>query len=577
MARSKIWLYAAILITTTLCIYAHTARYGFIGWDDDKDVLNKPRIQQLTPASVVHLFNPFGIFRGQYYYEYFPVTDLTYMIEWHFYGKDYPQGFHLDNVLLDMINVVLIFYAVGMLLRRAGLVEQAAAPAEADSGTVQVTAFFTAMLFAVHPLMTENVAWLSGRKDLLLMMFLLLWFISFMKSSSLADAHQEKNTAGGPAPAAKGMRTEQRGLSGQHSPGNSAILWYSISFACFILAILSKFQGVIIPGVLAAYGLFINKNSWRSTLKKLLPYVVVLLVYVPYTLWYYHKGGTAFVDTKGVLWTFLFIPEALFLYARKLVLPFDLAPVYTVPSLSDTGLIAASLIFLVVLVIWIIRLFKKRDWLVLFGLSWFLANFIPVSNIIPLPTKMADRYVYEGAFGVFLIAGSWASDLYRRTAKKQAAGVLFIAIAVMLAFLSYRQSLHWAKSSALWSYTLTLQPHSPVALNNIGVYYKNHGQPKTAEQEYKLALEYDDDFVPALWNLGMMYVDSGRYEEAFPLLKRMAGIKAPEQYMACRAVGALYLKFYNAPATAKKYFELSYRLNPHQPDVKTLKMLIDTL
>ena len=576
MTRSKIWFYTAILITTTLCIYAHTARYGFIGWDDDKDVLNKPRIQQLTPASVVHLFNPFGIFRGQYYYEYFPITDLTYMVEWHFFGKDYPQGFHLDNVLLDVINVVLIFYAVGMLLRRTVEAEQAAGNAKTPRGTPLVTAFFTAMLFAVHPLMAENVAWLSGRKDLLLMMFCMLWFVFYMKTQTGHDPRKQGKSRRRLDSRLHGNDTE--GVSRQSMQEKSlTTLWPVLAFLCFILAILSKFQGVIIPGVLAAYGLLINKNSWRTTLKKLLPYAVVLLVYVPYTLWYYHKGGTAFVDTKGVLWTFLFIPEALFLYARKLVLPFDLAPVYTVPSLSDTGLIAASLIFLVVLVIWIIRLFKKRDWLVLFGLSWFLANFIPVSNVIPLPTKMADRYVYEGAFGVFLIAGSWASDLYRRTAKKQAAGVLFIAIAVMLAFLSYRQSLHWAKSSALWSYTLTLQPHSPVALNNIGVYYKNHGQPKTAEQEYKLALEYDDDFVPALWNLGMMYVDSGRYEEAFPLLKRMAGIKAPEQYMACRAVGALYLKFYNDPATAKKYFELSYRLNPHQPDVKTLKMLIDTL
>lgn len=549
MSRSKTWVYLIVLMTAVLSVYAHTARYGFIGWDDDKDVLNKPRIQQLTPASVIHLFNPFGIFRGQYYYEYFPITDLTYMIEWHFYGRDFPQGFHLDNVLLHLINVLLIFVAVRMLLSRTGLPEPGVDNAGGATGPPLMAAFFTALLFAVHPLMAENVSWLSGRKDLLLMLFYLLWFIAYMKASPAPHGPQERNST----------------------------VWYTTAFAFFILAILSKFQGVTIPGVLAAYELLINKRSWRNTLIKLLPYAGVLLVYVPYTLWYYHKGRTAFVDNFGLLWTITFIPEALFLYARKLVLPFDLAPVYTDPSLSDTGLIIVSLLFLAFLVVWIVRMYRRKEWLELFGLSWFLANFIPVSNIIPLPTKMADRYVYEGAFGVFLIAGCWASDLFRYSAKKKAAGVLFITIAVILAFLSYQQSLHWAKSSALWSYTLKLQPHSPVALNNIGVYYKDHGQAQAAEQEYKLALAYDNAFVPALWNLGMMYVDNGRYEEAFPLLKRMAGIKAPEQYMACRAVGALYLKVYNDPSAAKKYFELSYRLNPHQPDVKTLKMLIDTL
>jgi tetratricopeptide (TPR) repeat protein len=160
---------------------------------------------------------------------------------------------------------------------------------------------------------------------------------------------------------------------------------------------------------------------------------------------------------------------------------------------------------------------------------------------------------------------------------KRTAAVIYIVIFILLAFLSYRQSLHWKDSYSLWSYTVPLQPDSPVARNNLGVYYKDHGQPQLAKQEYELAITYDNSFVPALWNLGMMYLNQGDYEKAFPLLKRMSEIKAPEQYMACRAVGALYLKFYNNPALAKKYFEMSYRLNPNQPDVRTLKMLIEGL
>ncbi len=615
MPRSKIWLYAAILIATTLSIYAHTARYGFIGWDDDKDVLNKPRIQQLTAASVVHLFNPLGIFQGQYYYEYFPITDLTYMIEWHFYGKGFPQGFHFDNVLLQVINVLLIFFAIKMLLLKSRFFDDSGQASmrktmpmksrsigvrsllpKKESGEKKdwiphqvrtdtsdistppytVAAFFTALLFAVHPLMVENVSWLSGRKDLLLMMFSLLWFIFYMKAETKHDSLKQKTDRRRLGSRFHGNGTE--GVPRQLLQDKSHTTLRSIlPFLCFVLAILSKFQGVTIPGILVAYELFINKNSVRNTAKKLIPYLIVLLFYVPYTLWYYHKGATAFVDDKGLLWTIMFIPEALFIYMRKLVFPFDLTPVYTVPSFSDTGLLIVSLLFFIGLAAGIVRLFHNKAWVFLFGLSWFIANFIPVSNIISLPTKMADRYMYEAALGVFLIAGAAMTDFYNRTAMKRVSAVLYAAIFILLALVSYRQSLYWENSYSLWTYTIPLQPQSPVARNNLGVYYKDHGQLQLAGQEYEKALHYDKDFVPALWNLGMMYVNDGNYDKAFPLLKRMSEIKAPEQYMACRAVGALYLKVYDNPARAKKYFEMSYRLNPHQPDVKTLKMLIEGL
>lgn len=527
MPRSKIWLYVFILIAATVSIYAHTARYGFIGWDDDKDVLNKPRIRQLTASSVIHLFNPAGIFEGQYYYEYFPVTDLTYMIEWHFYGKDFPQGFHMDNVLLQTINVVLVFIAVLMLFNAVLL----STPRHAT------TAFFVALLFAVHPLMVENVSWISGRKDLLLMMFYLLWFVFYMRS------------------------------------GSKSIL----AFVCFILALLSKFQAVTIPGVLAAYELLINRSDIKTTAKKLIPYIIILLIYVPYTMWYYHKGATAFVDNYGLLWTILFLPEALFIYFRKLLLPFDLTPVYATPSFSDTGLLVVSLVFFVVLFMWILKLFQNKKFLYLFGLAWFFANFVPISNVIPLPTKIADRYMYEAALGMFLIAALWTADVYSNRDRKRQIAVVYASLFIVLAFLSYRQSLHWKNSYALWNYTIQLQPRSAVARNNLGVYYKDHSDIERATHEFELALSADKKFVPALWNLGIIYLNKGDYDGALSLFMRMSEVKVPEQYLAFRALGALYLVLYNNPALAKKYFEQSYLLNPHQADADTVRTIISNL
>ncbi len=541
--RLKVWLYVFILIVATLSIYAHTSHYGFIGWDDGKDILNKPRIQQLTVSSVSHLFNPFGIFRGQYYYEYFPVTDLMYMVEWHFYGKDFPQGFHIDNVLLQLINVILLFFAIKILLFNAGD-EKYKYKALTDTGsagkndnTKKTAAFLIALIFAVHPIMAENISWLSGRKDLLVLMFYLLWFIFYMRSD--------------------------RG--------------YRAAFVFFVLAILSKFQAVTIPGVLIAYEVFINKSGFKEIKKKLGPYVIVLLIYVPYTMWYYHKGATAFVDNMGILWTLMFIPEAIFIYMRKLLLPFNLTPVYTIPSLSGVGLFFISIIFFTILCIWIIRLARQKNFLYLFGISWFFANFIPVSNIISLPTKIADRYMYEAGIGIFIVAGLWMADFFAHAKSKRNIIGVYAVIFISLAFLSYRQSLHWQNSYKLWNYTISLQPKSAIARNNLGTYYKSHSRPNKAEHEFELALKYNENFVPAMWNLGNIYLDKADYKKALSLFNRMSLIRTHAQYMAFRALGALYLAVYNKPALAKKYFELSYKLKPDQPDAKTLRIIIKQL
>ncbi len=416
--------------------------------------------------------------------------------------------------------------------------------------------------------MTENVSWLSGRKDLLLMMFYLLWFIFYMRSETKQERKLDSRLPSN--------NTEEGHQQSFHVSGYTTI-WSILAFACFILAILSKFQGVTIPGVLVAYELFVNKINLKKTAKKLIPYLIALLIYVPYTMWYYNKGATAFVDNHGLVWTIMFIPEAIFIYIRKLFLPFNLTPVYTVPSINDIGLFIISLTFFILMILWVIVLFKHKNYLYLFGLSWFAANFIPVSNIVPLPTKIADRYMYEAALGIFLIMGLLITNLYNSVSIKRAAAIIYASIFILFAFLSYRQSLHWKDSYSLWSYTVKLQPCSPVARNNLGAYYNEHGKTGMAKREFELAFKYDNSFVPVLWNLGIMYLRQGDYEKAFPLLKRMSEIKAPEQFMACRAVGAIYLKFYNDPVLAKKYFVMSYRLNPHQPDADTLKMIIQGL
>ncbi|MGB9736083.1 MAG: tetratricopeptide repeat protein [bacterium] len=538
MRQHKNLFYILLLTIVTLLIYAHTSNYGFLNWDDNKDILNKPRIEHLSMRSVVHLFNPSGIFQGQYFYEYFPITDLSYMIEWHFYGETFAQGFHLDNILLHLINVLLLFFAFRLLLKRyTSGNENTPDLKNIDSSilSIEAIAFIGAMMFAVSPVMVETVSWLACRKDLLLLMFYLIWFIAYMKER------------------------------------------YVIAFLMFVCAILSKFQGVTIPGVLVGYELFIHRQDIVKILKRLIPYIVILTVYVPYTMWYYNKGGTAFVDKLGTLWTLMFIPEMIFLYLRKLFLPFGLVPVYTIPAVSNIILFIVSVVCFFILVVWIITLFKKKQYLQLFGLSWFFANLVPVSNIVPLPTKIADRYVYEAGLGVFLIVSLWIWSAYQQSRYKKLFTGVVVLIFCVSAFLSYKQTLHWQNNITLWSHTLKYQPDSYIAWNNIGTEYEKQGHEEKAIYAFEQSLKYNPDFVPALWNMGKYYLQNNDYIRALPLFSRMCEIHSKEQYLGCRAAGAIYLKYYNQPLIAKRYFEQSYMLNPQQPDAQGLKYIIDTI
>lgn len=539
MRQYKNLIYPLILIITTIMLYVHTSTYGFLNWDDNKDILHKPRIEHLNISSVIHLFNPLGIFNGQYFYEYFPITDLSYMIEWHTYGKECPQGFHLDNVLLQCINVLLVFLSLNMMLKVYNKNEKTLNPTEKSSlipqTQTQNIAFISAMLFAVSPVIVETVSWLACRKDLLLLMFYLLWFIAYIKNK------------------------------------------YILAFLMFICAILSKFQGVTIPGVLVAYELLIQRQSIVKLVKRLIPYVTILAIYVPYTIWYYDKGGTAFVDRLGLLWTLMFIPEMIFIYLRKLFLPFNLVPVYTVPQTSDVIFFIVSVTFFCILVTWIIRLIRSKQYLYLFGLSWFFANLVPVSNIVPLPTKIADRYVYEAGLGIFFIVGVLLWNAYEKSKNKKIFGGVVIVILCVLSFSSYKQTLHWQSNIALWSHTLKYQPNSYTAWNNIGTEYEKQGQVEKAIYAFEQSLKYNPYFVPALWNMGKYYLQNQQYAQALPLLNRMCEIPSKEQYLGCRAVGAIYLKYYEKPLVAKRYFERSFKLNPQQPDAQGLNNIIHAI
>jgi len=166
-----------ILFSLPIVVYFSVVGHEFIiGWDDGWMVLNHYTIGGLNS------FNLAAIFIETNQGQYSPVNQLLYTIIYSIFGAD-PSAFHLANVLYHAINVCLVFAFVKMLL---GFREKG------DAKTVTVTAFVTALLFAVHPVNTEAVAWISASKAPLFTLFGLLGFICYMKYAPLSPPHRGK-------------------------------------------------------------------------------------------------------------------------------------------------------------------------------------------------------------------------------------------------------------------------------------------------------------------------------------------------------------------------------------------------
>ncbi|MCK5571301.1 MAG: hypothetical protein KAJ12_01010, partial [Bacteroidetes bacterium] len=311
---------AAIMIVVGM-VYGNALENDFVTWDDQWYVLDNEHIRISSVDDV------FWIFTHSYYWSYIPLTLLSHALDYALWGLD-PKGHHLTSVLLHAANSVWVFFLALVLLRYARLRARGEQPEgprlllQTDDLPSMAGAVLAALLFGLHPLRAESVAWVSDRKDLLCAFFLFPAFLSYLFFST-----QRGTTAG------------KR--------------WYRVSLALQLLALLSKAAALMLPLILVALDLFLaGRSSWmarrRSLLREKVPYFVlsgtVGLI------------GMASVPAKGInflaadlsLLQKAFLPfHSIMFPLAKLVLPVHLGPVYDYPGSALTMILALVLLVLV--------------------------------------------------------------------------------------------------------------------------------------------------------------------------------------------------------------------------------------
>lgn len=441
--------------------YAPSLRNDFVIWDDDSLVYQNPLTQEMTPATV------WGAFTSYDPELYVPLTIVAFQIEHALFGFT-PFFFHLDNLLLHIVAASLLL----ILLESLGLERR--------------TAFLGALLFAVHPLNTEAVAWVSARKDLLAAVFSLLSLLSYLQ-----------------------LRDDSR-----HR-------WRVPTFLFFLLALLSKPVAIVLP---AAFLLMdwltagnLKKTRWpvvliATALSAL--FLVIGLYGKQQNLTALTAGETLLLAAKSTIFsvqTFFWPANLSVIYLQTDPITVTL-PQFWVPLLLLTGI--------ALLLLWSLR----RTRLLAFAALWYLLFLLPsFANFAKDDVYVfSDRYIYLAQIGVLVTFGYGLERLFRgrHRAVNAIVGILLIGIVGSLAWTARAQSLLWHDSETLYRDALAKNDRSVVMHYNLAVLEHRRGNRAAARVEYERALAIDPHDAKALSNLGVLYKEEGQTGIALETLRR---------------------------------------------------------
>lgn len=458
-------LIAGLAVAAIAClVYANSLGNGFV-WDDDFVIVRNAALR----GDALTLFRGIDTGRASELTPYYrPLTLLSFLVEERLHGLR-PMPMHLVNVLLHAANALLVYLLARTVIARAG------------------AAFFAGLLFAVHPLHSESVNFLSGgRNTMLACLFALSAYL--LHHTSLR----------------KGGRMFPYVLGGA---------------LAYLAGLFSKeTAAAILPFIVALEIPFLRSAVGRSpALGRLAPYSAAFAAYLMLRHNALSGAGVA-VEVFPGLWSRLLdnvfsIPR----YLLTVIWPPSLGAKYFVPDdlhLYALPLVAAWLAILSAL-LWLLT--RGRSRASTLGLFWAVAFWLPVSGVIPIPSApLADRYVYVSAIGIWLVVADQVFRLLPAAGPRFPWGIAALALAcTVLAAATVRRTMDWRSDIALFSSVVRQYPDRAFGYHNLGcAFLDKRGDLNQAERTFEKALSIDPHFPRLRTQLGYVRLLRGDYEAA---------------------------------------------------------------
>lgn len=457
VTRPRIVLPLITLCAVTLFVYVIAFSGGF-HYDDSLTVLENPHLESVRT------------FVGHLDHMVRPVLYATFLLDRHLYGAD-PSGYHLLNLLFHLGSGLLVY----CLVTSAVADERSSVP------------FWTALLFLIHPIMTETVTYISGRASGLMAFFYLLTLFLYIKACDHPDNRR---------------------------------LYLCGAVASFILSIGSKEIAVTLPVILLLWDIVIRKLSGPSLrtaiLSAHLPFWIVLLCATGWA-WSHPRYAalTEFSFNIRPFWDHLLSQVHASVFSIQLLFsPWNQNFDHDLPGIHSLTQWPLPLDLLLLSAVATGIFFSARRLpLVAFGLSWFLIQMLPTS-LIPRNDLLSERNLYLPAIGLLLAIialGShlfqWLLTIIRRPALVRfGSSVLATSVIVALCFFTYQRNLLYQDRVLLWSDAVSKSPQKARPHNNLGYAYALRDDWDHAIEEFRTAARLDPDFIIAQQNLRDAYL-----------------------------------------------------------------------
>jgi len=469
------WAALGGLLLLSFAAYLPALQGGFI-WDDDAYVSENPLLRDADGLGRIWTTTESP--------QYYPLVFTSFWLEYHLWGLD-PAGYHAVNVALHALNAFL----VGLLLRALGV----------------RGAWWVAVLFAVHPVHVESVAWITERKNVLSALFYLLALLGY-------------------------LRFERDGRR----------RFYFLALAAFVCALLSKTVTSTLPVVILLVLYYVNRRVSRVDLLRLLPFftLAVTMGLVTVALEEEMVGVVRGEFQFGLPQRLLVACRALFFYAGKLVVPWPLVFNYPRWNLGAGPLVwlwpplGVALAGVLMVALWR----RRRRGPVLAVLFYAVTLFpaLGLFNVYPFRYSfVADHFQYLASLGILVLvvqAGILAAeaaarrlslpDGRRNVVARRVGGAAGLLAAAGLAVLTWNQAGNYRDLETLWRATAAGNPSSWIAQHSLGLILLERGEAEASVERFDLALASNPASAESYTGRAMAQARLGRREVALADLDR---------------------------------------------------------
>ena len=502
VAAVSVRIVAAVIALLTAVAFLPSLENRFVDWDDYEMLVSNSSYRGLAWPQLRWMFTTFHMGHFQ------PLSWLSFAFDYLAWGTQ-PLGYHLTNVILHAANAVLFFFLARVLLTLA-----VKGSGNAREPGLTLGAAVAALLFSLHPMRVESVAWATERRDVLSGFFYLLALYHYVVAKTSANAQRSRYRL-------------------------------AASFLIYALSLFSKATAMTLPAVLLLLDVYPLrklpgklsewfKPEYRSILWEKLPFVILALVFACVAIMAQQNIGALrpmqqyFISYRlgQTFYGFSF-------YVWKSIAPFGLSPLYELPFDFDAWMPLFFACAAAVLIITVVLYWRREHWPAAFA-AWmyYLIVLAPVAGIAQSgPQLVADRYSYLSCLSWALLVGGgfvclWNS-LGRSAAPRRPAFVAATSALVLLvlATLTWQQNKVWRDTSTLWQHVITVSPNSSIAYYNLGRLYEEEGRLEASQEHYRRAVQNNPANPDAQYNLARLLARLGLETEAIARYRQVINIR----------------------------------------------------